>query len=240
MDGTRFDAVTRSYATATRRHLFGSLAGLGLSLFGLGISSSTTAKKKRKRRQRRPSPTPPPPPEIHPSPPPASPPATRITCSPNSATASCPATDPLCCPRTDAINGLCCRNGEQCCNPGLNGVARCCPLPYECCRGRTDTSDGRPVCCLLGCCTNSDDCTQDQRCSDAGCCLEACPNHTEVCFNACCTEGFVCVTSSDGLNRQCCAAADACPGSRTGCCGGLTCVEIVNPPPDGPTHACVT
>lgn len=237
MDALRFDLVAKSHAQHARRHVLVSLLAAAIGLVAMEPSSTPARKKRKRRKHRRPSP---PPPESPPPAPPAGSGDGRTICPPSSATASCPATDPLCCPRTSAINALCCKNGEQCCNPGLNGVSRCCPLPYDCCSGRTDTSDGRPVCCLLGCCTTSDDCTQDQRCSDAGCCIEACPNNTEVCFNDCCTEGSVCVTSSDGQNRQCCAAEDACPGSRTGCCGGLTCTAIENPQPGGPTHACVT
>lgn len=239
MDAPRFDAVVRSCATASRRRFLHAAPALAAGMLGLGDTPLALAKKKRKRRKQKP-PSPPPPPASPPPPSPVVPPESRITCPQNSATSSCPATDPVCCPKTSAINALCCKSGEQCCNPGLNGVARCCPPPYDCCSGRNDTSDGRPVCCLLGCCTTPDDCTQDQLCSDAGCCREACPNNTEVCFNGCCAEGFVCVTSSDGENQQCCAAHDACPGSRTGCCGGLTCIAIEDPQPGGPTHACVT
>lgn len=165
--------------------------------------------------------------------------AGKTVCPRNSATRCCPASDPVCCPRTDAVNALCCQQGQRCCPPGQDGTARCCPEHLDCCPGRSDTSAGYPVCCAKGCCASPDDCTQDQQCSDTGCCYEACPNNQPVCFNACCQDGFVCVTSHDGLNQQCCAEADACPGSRTGCCGGgLTCIAIVNPQPGQPDHAC--
>ena len=238
MDGSRFDAVIRSHANHSRRSLLVALVAPAAGTLSLTSLLPAQAKKRKRRKRKKPA-LPPPPPESPPPEPAPGPPHGRVICPPNSATPSCPATDPVCCPLTSAINGLCCRNGEQCCGPGLNGEARCCPTSYQCCPGRTDTSDGYPVCCMHGCCQGPEGCSENQQCSDSGCCYFACPNNTEVCFNGCCAEGFVCVTSSDGENRQCCAAADACPGSRTGCCGGLTCTVIENPQPGGPTHACV-
>ena len=216
MDGTRFDALTRTLALGqTRRRMLGALTGV----FAAALTASAGAATKRRRGEicRKDGE------------------CASGVCGPKdgSGRRRCAAgtgdscTDPSECPNGDCLGGTCCTGadfceGSFCCDPNRPPTATCCPDTGQCCECffRQDPGDERTECCTSVCksLTNSpteDECCRgDEICINGGCCWtgQVCEDRccaTRCCNGACCVEGEECVVAP-GASEESCQAVRSC------------------------------
>ncbi len=212
MDDRRFDALTRTFATAgTRRQMLKGLLGLG-GLLGGTIARDASA-------ARRPTPTPKP----------ISCPGNQIpvdgVCTCQSGT-KC---GPECCPDgAECCDNACCDGtcyGEELCCPTGNIVCEGQCRDWECCAG-ADCPTGSVCDPTTHSCQCVPNCT-GKSCGDDGCggscgtCLGG-----QTCTNGACScpSGYLC---SDSTCHECCADAD-CPTNQVCDRQSQTCVCAPN------------
>jgi len=119
------------------------------------------------------------------------------------------------CCQTECCDGVCCDQGETCCN----GVC----WPNECCNGVP--CQAGETCCGDIECRPPEGCCNNLPC-DGVCCNGVCCQVGETCCGGeCCPTGIVGNASSSGP-RVCCA--DVCCAEGLICCAGQVCCEPIN------------